>query len=221
MKQTRILISRRAVVWHWFTQLITYRLSQRSIPRDRQRESHLESINFSKKQNIHSIIFYADKCPRIVTRAEWKARKPVSREPLPDSPTPYVVVHHGGISSYCQDRASCSAIVRSYQNYHLDGHGWSDIGYHFLVGEDGNVYEGRGWDAVGAHAPGYNGQGIGICMIGDFSGELYWRYFRFRGSVPVIFLLRRLIMPVLSVIGLWAFNLRITFVQCNKQEILR
>ncbi|XP_001605198.1 peptidoglycan recognition protein 1 isoform X2 [Nasonia vitripennis] len=107
-------------------------------------------------------------CPRIVSRAEWKARKPLEREPLPTTPTPYVVVHHGGVSSYCQDQPSCSAIVRSYQNMHLDEHGWADIGYHFLVGEDGNVYEGRGWDLVGAHAPGYNGQGIGICLIGNF-----------------------------------------------------
>ena len=29
---------------------------------------------------------------------------------------------------------------------------WSDIGYNFIVGEDGNVYEGRGWGIRGAHA---------------------------------------------------------------------
>jgi N-acetylmuramoyl-L-alanine amidase len=47
---------------------------------------------------------------------------------------------------------------------------WPDIGYNFLVGEDGNVYEGRGWDAVGAHAVPYNSNSIGICVIGDFTG---------------------------------------------------
>lgn len=45
---------------------------------------------------------------------------------------------------------------------------WSDIGYNFVVGEDGNVYEGRGWDKIGAHAPSYNSKSIGICMIGNF-----------------------------------------------------
>ena len=39
--------------------------------------------------------------------------------------------------------------------------GWNDIGYTFLVGEDGNVYEGRGWDIVGAHCPWYNFRSIG------------------------------------------------------------
>jgi hypothetical protein len=39
-----------------------------------------------------------------------------------------------------------------------------------VVGEDGNVYEGRGWDNWGAHAPAYNSKSIGICIIGDFTG---------------------------------------------------
>lgn len=88
------------------------------------------------------------------------------------TPTPYVVVHHGGIAKYCYDRKTCSEIVRSYQNLHLDDRGWFDIGYNFLIGEDGNAYEGRGWDYNGAHAPGYNTQSIGICLIGDFNDIL-------------------------------------------------
>jgi len=52
----------------------------------------------------------------------------------------------------------------------MDDRGWWDIGYNFLIGEDGNAYEGRGWDYVGAHAPGYNTQSIGICILGHFSG---------------------------------------------------
>jgi N-acetylmuramoyl-L-alanine amidase len=38
---------------------------------------------------------------------------------------------------------------------------WDDIGYNFIVGEDGNVYEGRGWGIVGAHAPGFNSYSLG------------------------------------------------------------
>lgn len=49
----------------------------------------------------------------------------------------------------------------------MDGNGWSDIGYNFLVDEDGKVYEGRGWLVVGAHAPDYNSSGIGVCYIGN------------------------------------------------------
>lgn len=50
--------------------------------------------------------------------------------------------------------------------------GWNDIGYNFVVGEDGNVYEGRGWGTHGAHSTSYNSKSIGICIIGNFVGKL-------------------------------------------------
>ncbi|KAL6261557.1 hypothetical protein P5V15_006644 [Pogonomyrmex californicus] len=114
----------------------------------------------------------ATECPRIVSRKEWKARERLNFKIKPELPVPYVVIHHGGIRNYCRDQETCSAIVRSYQNLHMDDRGWWDIGYSFLIGEDGNVYEGRGWDFTGAHAPGYNNQSIGICVIGHFSDFL-------------------------------------------------
>ncbi|GBO36451.1 Peptidoglycan recognition protein 3, partial [Araneus ventricosus] len=45
---------------------------------------------------------------------------------------------------------------------------WADIGYSFLVGGDGRIYEGRGWKAVGAHTYGYNSKAIGISFMGNF-----------------------------------------------------
>lgn len=108
-----------------------------------------------------------------MSRKEWQARPPIARELMDKTPKPYVVIHHGGITHYCYDVKTCSAIVREYQNLHLDERGWYDIGYSFVIGEDGNAYEGRGWDYVGAHAPGYNTQSIGICIIGDFSSKYF------------------------------------------------
>ncbi|KAK2140644.1 hypothetical protein LSH36_1285g00009 [Paralvinella palmiformis] len=46
--------------------------------------------------------------------------------------------------------------------------GWDDIGYSFLVGEDGRVYEGRGWSTLPAHSPRYNFISHGICIMGNF-----------------------------------------------------
>lgn len=46
--------------------------------------------------------------------------------------------------------------------------GFSDIGYNFLIGGDGNSYEGRGWDFQGAHTAGHNKGSIGIAFIGLF-----------------------------------------------------
>lgn len=50
----------------------------------------------------------------------------------------------------------------------LQSSGWDDIGYSFLIGADGRVYEGRGWHRVGAHTYHYNDVGIGIAVIGNF-----------------------------------------------------
>ena len=51
----------------------------------------------------------------------------------------------------------------------MDVRGWADIGYNFLIGGDGRIYEGRGWDKVGAHTYGLNRNSTGICLVGDFN----------------------------------------------------
>jgi N-acetylmuramoyl-L-alanine amidase len=85
----------------------------------------------------------------------------------------FAVIHHGGSNAFCTTQAACINIVRSYQNFHMNTNGWLDIGYNFVVGEDGNIYEGRGWANVGAHATNFNSRGIGICVIGDFTSESF------------------------------------------------
>lgn len=79
----------------------------------------------------------------------------------------YVFIHHT-TGNGCRDKASCSRAIRGHQNYHMDKNGWPDIGYSFLVGGDGRIYEGRGWGQVGAHTRGYNHNGIAISFVGDF-----------------------------------------------------
>ncbi|GFG39223.1 hypothetical protein Cfor_00124, partial [Coptotermes formosanus] len=111
-------------------------------------------------------------CPKIISRGEWGARPPKGAQIRLPLPVPYAVIHHGGDKAYCSTRSSCAAVVRSYQNYHMNNKRWGDIGYNFVVGEDGNIYEGRGWNVMGAHAPAYNAQSIGICIIGDFTDRL-------------------------------------------------
>lgn len=40
--------------------------------------------------------------------------------------------------------------------------------YNFMIGEDGNVYEGRGWNTVGGHMPYWNIVSLGIAVMGNF-----------------------------------------------------
>lgn len=46
-----------------------------------------------------------------------------------------------------------------------------DIGYNFLIGGDGRIYEGLGFGIRGEHAPRYNSQSIGIAFIGNFQSK--------------------------------------------------
>ncbi|KAK9871294.1 hypothetical protein WA026_011563 [Henosepilachna vigintioctopunctata] len=51
----------------------------------------------------------------------------------------------------------------------MESRGWYDIGYNFLIGGDGLVFEGRGWKKQGAHTYRYNEESIAIGFIGDFN----------------------------------------------------
>ncbi|GFY73297.1 peptidoglycan recognition protein, partial [Trichonephila inaurata madagascariensis] len=48
---------------------------------------------------------------------------------------------------------------------------WWDIAYNFLVGGDGNVYEGRGWFHTGSHAVNYNTIALGLSFMGNFNKD--------------------------------------------------
>lgn len=98
-----------------------------------------------------------------MSRAEWGARDPVLIEHM-DLPVSRMWIHHGATRG-CNTSESCIEIVQAYQNFHMDGNGWNDIAYSFIVGEDGNVYEGRGWDRVGSHTSGYNSVSLGSLIV--------------------------------------------------------
>ncbi|XP_041367447.1 peptidoglycan recognition protein 1-like [Gigantopelta aegis] len=115
-------------------------------------------------------VIHAGGCPRIISRSEWGARSPKSTHRF-HGPAKYAFIHHGESGS-CHTQTECSKIVRAYQNYHMDNRGWNDIGYSFLIGEDGNVYEGRGWTHVGSHTQHYNSVGFGFCMVGNFMNRV-------------------------------------------------
>lgn len=49
--------------------------------------------------------------------------------------------------------------------------GWKGIGYHYVVGLNGQIEFGRPEAEVGAHAKGYNSNSIGICYIGGVESD--------------------------------------------------
>ncbi|KAG8226181.1 hypothetical protein J437_LFUL012356 [Ladona fulva] len=107
----------------------------------------------------------------VVPRREWVAQPPKSTTSL-RHPVEYVVLSQTATEP-CTTQAECTLTVRYLQVFHVEGKKWMDIAYNFLVAGDGQAYEGRGWDVVGAHtAAGFNGISIGISFVGTFSDVL-------------------------------------------------
>uniref|UniRef100_A0A3F2YX68 Peptidoglycan-recognition protein n=1 Tax=Anopheles farauti TaxID=69004 RepID=A0A3F2YX68_9DIPT len=109
--------------------------------------------------------------PPYVSRDVWNAQPPKLIEHFA-GPIPYVIIHHSYIPAACYSGLQCIAAMQSMQRMHQDVRQWNDIGYSFAVGGDGRVYQGRGFNVVGAHAPRYNNRSVGICLIGDWVADL-------------------------------------------------
>jgi hypothetical protein len=113
--------------------------------------------------------------PAIVPRSSWGADERIRRGP-PSYATDVrlAIVHHtAGRNGYT--RAEAAAIVKGIQLFHVQGNGWNDIGYNFLVDRFGTIYEGRfgGIDrnVIGAHAQGFNTGSVGIALLGTYGSS--------------------------------------------------
>jgi hypothetical protein len=111
--------------------------------------------------------------PTIVTRAQWHANEAIRRAPprYADGVHLAIVHHTAGSNSYAASQSA--GIVRAIEIYHVQGNGWNDIGYNFLVDKYGQIFEGRYGGmtraVIGAHAMGFNAGSAGVAVIGSYS----------------------------------------------------
>ncbi len=91
----------------------------------------------------------------IETNLTWKT--PFEKRPK----TEYIIVHHTA-------HPNCS--IQDIHKWHQDK-GWNGVGYHLFIRKDGKIYRGRPLDTVGAQCEGYNHNGIGIALEGNFDVE--------------------------------------------------
>jgi hypothetical protein len=107
--------------------------------------------------------------PSMTTRGGWGARAP--KNSIAVAGTLNIAVAHHTVTSNTYSAAEVPGIIRGIQTYHMDGRGWSDIGYNFVVDRFGRIFEGRHNSAlklsIGAHAGGFNTGSVGVASLGN------------------------------------------------------
>ena len=99
---------------------------------------------------------------KFITREEWGARMPTSSYTLNPRKTGIVLHQSDGPVTWG---------VKAIQKDHIEHRKFIDIGYHFIIGANGDIYEGRPLNVLGAHVFGHNTGNIGICFLGKFSNN--------------------------------------------------
>jgi hypothetical protein len=114
--------------------------------------------------------------PTIITRAQWGADPRLRLGACPSGPeytgAPKVAFVHHTVTGNSYGPGDSAAIVRSIYAYHVQGEGWCDVGYNFLVDQYGQIFEGRyggiNKPVLGAHTGGFNTDSFGVSMIGTY-----------------------------------------------------
>ena len=75
---------------------------------------------------------------------------------------------------HCTDTPNGRKVtVNEIRKWHVEGNGWDDIGYHFVIYLNGDIISGRPVPIMGAHCYGQNAASIGVCLVGrdEFTKE--------------------------------------------------
>jgi hypothetical protein len=111
--------------------------------------------------------------PTIRTRADWGADESMRGGPQYGQVRGMFVHHTAGSNTYTQ--SAVPGIIRGIYAYHVNGRGWRDIGYNFLIDKFGRIWEGRygGIDraVIGAHTANYNGNAFGAGVLGTYTSK--------------------------------------------------
>lgn len=127
----------------------------------------------SKQQALH------DSCakPTVVAQSTWRNGLPAPSYRRISTDVAHIIVHHAATYNDLTDYAS---VVKNIYLFHTMDRGWSDIGYNYLIAQDGTIFEGRSTggqnvetdNIQGAHFCGKNSGTMGICMLGNYETAL-------------------------------------------------
>ncbi|MEZ0484223.1 N-acetylmuramoyl-L-alanine amidase [Fibrella aquatica] len=127
------------------------------------------------QDQMHSSARLRDDCgkPDVVPAAVWRQGLTAPKSLPTQTKVQFVIVHHSAGSNAT---TNFTEEVRNIYLQHTQLNGWNDVGYNFLIGRDGVIYEGRdgqgvmdGDNVLGAHFCAQNSGTVGICLMGNFN----------------------------------------------------
>ena len=71
----------------------------------------------------------------------------------------HIAIHHS---------LTTSGSAEAFANYHVGTNDWSVMGYHYVVGREGDISWCSDHTVVTPHVGNHNRYSLGICMVGDF-----------------------------------------------------
>jgi hypothetical protein len=114
--------------------------------------------------------------PDGIPQSVWREGLPEPNYTRSFDKTSHLIIHHSAGSNTSSNYTN---VVRNIYLYHTQSNGWSDIGYNYLIAQDGSIFWGRDpgpggeQDQVrGAHFCGKNSNTMGVCMLGTYSSEI-------------------------------------------------
>jgi hypothetical protein len=123
------------------------------------------------KRRLHKTEAYCEK-PEVVRGSVWRDGLPDSKGVREVHEVNHCILHHSAGSNTKTDYVN---VVRNIFLLHTQTNGWDDIGYNFVVAQDGTIFEGRehqnkdSTDNIkGAHFCGKNTNTMGICLLGNY-----------------------------------------------------
>ena len=106
----------------------------------------------------------------VIPRSQW-TRAGVARpgEINPMNGIRRITVHHDGISGAVgTTEGAAKSRLESVRSSHVNGRGWADIGYHYVIDPAGRVWQARDVRFQGAHVKDNNENNLGVMVMGNF-----------------------------------------------------
>lgn len=104
---------------------------------------------------------------QMLSRKYWSGKEPKCYKNITPPVDMVIIKHTGGFT--CNTFTICAGKVRTIYGVNLADDGLCDIYCNFLIGGDGNIYVGRGWDVQNEQRD----RTIDIVFMGSFDSDVF------------------------------------------------